>query len=159
MDRRVLDEGPGLVVAQAQTAHAGVDVERRFELPPDRSAMGSPAGELFDAVEDRCEVVEDELFFGARHHAVQHRDRDGRQHVTDRNGLRQLGHEEVGATNLRQRDGDLGRTQSVAVCLDHRGSRNAVHLLQYLSVVGADVGQVDREAAASEDSVGHGSAP
>ena len=88
--------------AEAQPVHAGVEMDHRVERPVEALGGGAPGVELAEMVEHRRQAVLDEVALGAGKQAVQHVDRVVGQDAAQRDGLVDVGDEELPAA-LRRR--------------------------------------------------------
>ena len=114
----LVDQDLGLLRAEAQTVHAGVDVDHRVERPVEALRGGAPGIELAEMVEHRRQPVLDEVALGAGQQAVQDIDRVLGQHGAKRNAFVDMGDEELPAAFGRRAAG----RRSPRRCRRHRPS-------------------------------------
>ena len=147
-DQRIARERQGLVHGEAETVHAGIDVEGRREGPSGGLNQGGPFGQFLPAPEDRAQRVRGQGGAEAGQEAVQHVDRRVRQHAPGFQRLAQVCDEERPAPGRPQHGGDPGEAAAIGVRLDHGGAGRLRGFGGEPPPVLRDGRQVDGEAGA-----------
>ena len=134
--------------AQAQTVHAGIDVQGRAAVPGCCSKEGIPFGKLGDAVDDGPKRSVSKTLCRSGHHAVEHVDGGRGCNRPYSARFDKVCNEEGVATRLGKPARHRIKTAAIGICLDycraldrqsHGGERLPVRL---------DGGKIDGEDAA-----------
>ena len=154
-ERRVLEEGRvgdeavDIGRRQAEARHAAVDLQGDGQRPAEAFGQRAPQAGLLQAVDHRNDAGLGAGSLGAGLQAVEHIEpRVAGQMRLERQGLGQVGDEEVQtAGGLQSRGGAVG-PEAVGVGLDHGGDGAGAEARAEAAVVGDQGAEVDGQAPA-----------
>jgi len=115
----IVDEDTYIGFAEAAPGHTGVDLQDGGQLLARCQGGAGPSAHLIETVENRYEIMSDEVGFRTSQRTMEERNRRaGSKNVAERNPLLQIGDKEVPASGSCQRGGNLCCTQSVSIGFD-----------------------------------------
>ena len=133
--------------AEAETVHAGIDMDRRKAFPSAGRAERIPLGKLHGVAEHGTAVELGVLVAGSREESVEHIDRRGRRDLAHGAGFIERGDEKGSASGLRQRAAHLRDPAAIGVGFHDSGAIRRNGLAAELAPVGDNGIEVDGQKA------------
>jgi hypothetical protein len=140
-------KGHRLFKREAESALAGIDIERAAALPGVGAGKHVPFGKLDGAVDHRLRIDGGEGRSGAGIKAVEHVDRRLRRDRAHAFGLGKIGNEESAAAGFCKRAGDRTDAAAIGVGAHHCGAFR-LRLFGQSLVIGGEIEQIDFQDAA-----------